>query len=819
MPELGKEKSMSEFVTVIFDANGGGITVSSKRVTRGQPYGELPPPARFGYEFDGWFTAEEGGELVTAETVVTAEISHALYAHWTKNVRSDEKLKAYRKKKASLKRQKIIIAVAVVLMAAAIAGLCVVAHMVNRTNLEDVDGTIYKIIKTDGTYILCDSDENELEKTEDGKYYVTASGSQVKLDTDTGKASIYAYVDTVGREVVGNIVTARVLAFPQVEKKNMARLTVHNEYGSYSFVGVHKNGKNEYYIDGHKTTSYDEEQFASLIVSCGYVLAMSKIEQPIADDNGEYSMYGLATETRTDASGKEYTYTPAWYELTDVNGMTYKVIVGDAIVSGAGYYVQYLNPDYPDTPFIYIVNSDIAKTVLQPVEALVQPMIVYPMTLSTYFNVEDFSFARADSDDVISFSYIPLEERQGTMSSSSPYVFHTPGMETFRAHSTNVDTCLQSFYNMSFVGVTKLAPDDEALVTYGVADPQYMIYFKYLTTDTDNGSTVKIDQYLFVSKLTERGTYYVYSMLFDMIVEVERRYLPFLDYQLMDWIDDAPYSFNLGCTDTIVLQKGSEQREFVLDNSDTAQYTYNSISAATYSSTGYYGDVTEYKLVKSNGKYAVVDGEGETPTVFAGSVNYLIKSRTKTDSKTGTTSVINDLYLIKDKSAFTVDMAGGKTGTCTLYVTQYDKKLDGVLYIFVDESSGAWGTVKREVGSASVRVTGKTNGSVTGAVTTEYFRHFFQTILYATIEGESQLTAEQQAEYKAKPDSEAELVLSISTEGGDFVFRFFRYSERKSFFTINGEGNYYMVSDRVEKIWNDALRVLAGQDVSATDKN
>ena len=112
---------MSEMITVIFDANGGGITVSNKRVTVGEPYGELPPPARFGYEFDGWFTAEEGGELITAETVVTADSSHALYAHWTKNVRSDEKLKAYRKKKASIKTQKAIIAVSVVLAVLVIA--------------------------------------------------------------------------------------------------------------------------------------------------------------------------------------------------------------------------------------------------------------------------------------------------------------------------------------------------------------------------------------------------------------------------------------------------------------------------------------------------------------------------------------------------------------------------------------------------------------------------------------------------------------------------------------------------------------------------
>ena len=81
---------MKEQVTVIFDAAGGGITVSNKRVVRGEPYGSLPTPSRFGYEFDGWFTAEVGGEKVDAETIVSAEASHPLYAHWTKNDYTDK---------------------------------------------------------------------------------------------------------------------------------------------------------------------------------------------------------------------------------------------------------------------------------------------------------------------------------------------------------------------------------------------------------------------------------------------------------------------------------------------------------------------------------------------------------------------------------------------------------------------------------------------------------------------------------------------------------------------------------------------------------
>ena len=68
--------------TVAFNANGG---VGDKSVTynHGSPLGELPTPTREGYTFVGWFTAVEGGDAVTSETVVTSDMT--IYAQWTIN--------------------------------------------------------------------------------------------------------------------------------------------------------------------------------------------------------------------------------------------------------------------------------------------------------------------------------------------------------------------------------------------------------------------------------------------------------------------------------------------------------------------------------------------------------------------------------------------------------------------------------------------------------------------------------------------------------------------------------------------------------------
>ena len=76
--------------TVTFDANGGVLIgedesggLGSGRptsVTNGCSMGELPVAIRTDYIFEGWFTATDGSEQVTAETVINSDMT--LYAHW-----------------------------------------------------------------------------------------------------------------------------------------------------------------------------------------------------------------------------------------------------------------------------------------------------------------------------------------------------------------------------------------------------------------------------------------------------------------------------------------------------------------------------------------------------------------------------------------------------------------------------------------------------------------------------------------------------------------------------------------------------------------
>ena len=69
---------------VTFNAGEGKADAETARTDKDGKLAELPDAARDGYTFEGWFTAAEGGDAVTADTVFDKDTT--VFAHWKKNV-------------------------------------------------------------------------------------------------------------------------------------------------------------------------------------------------------------------------------------------------------------------------------------------------------------------------------------------------------------------------------------------------------------------------------------------------------------------------------------------------------------------------------------------------------------------------------------------------------------------------------------------------------------------------------------------------------------------------------------------------------------
>ncbi len=71
-------------VTVSFETNGGA-TIADKTFVYGETYGALDLPAKAGYDFDGWYTAEGkriSNALGASSEQIISSAAHTLYARW-----------------------------------------------------------------------------------------------------------------------------------------------------------------------------------------------------------------------------------------------------------------------------------------------------------------------------------------------------------------------------------------------------------------------------------------------------------------------------------------------------------------------------------------------------------------------------------------------------------------------------------------------------------------------------------------------------------------------------------------------------------------
>lgn len=790
------------------------ITMSGDRA------GALPQPTRRGYTFLGWYTVPDGaagGEHINSSTVIGADAPETLvlYAHWKKSEKA---------KKSSLLTQTRAIIALVVAAVVLVGGLVLTNYIVQIYRYEDADGTEYTIRKKGGSYGLYRKDGSPCDTNDEG-YYLTSFGTQLEVDAKSGEYEVYAVVDVEGTEVLGN--ARRVLAFKQLTydkssttdySRVIRSIEVHNQQGVLDLYRPDGVDTNRFVIRGHEGTAISDELFAQLSSGCGYTISMQRLENPVrlADGSIKYAEYGLAKETRVktdkdgkpvlDENGKEvtYEYTPTWYTVRTLQpdartGVdSYTMTLGDATISGAGYYARYEGRDT-----VYILSATNLEVALQPIESLVMGRIVYPMTLNTYFNVRDFvlrtdihydrillhmaaelagildeidlnkvdlndlstltdaqraalreALDRIDKLDekqftemydrglelysrkVTAFSYVDMEQRENSLYSSYPYRMATAYMAGYRPNADNISKMLQNLYSMSFDAVKVLGPTAEQLQEYGLSEPAFDISFVY--TDADG---VEHGNHVTFSAKTAEGKYYAFADDYDMIVEIDESMVPFLSWKDIDWYDRDYFQYNI-----------AHIKEIRLDG-------------------------TAIRALDS--KYRTSAG---------------------------------DVVFRLDNTAS--DQSGG---------TNSDK-----LVSYINGLSMAY---EMEL----IRVTG-TPEMMTG---TDNFRRFVQSLLTASIEGEAGLTAEEMASLRTTDDSDCYLKITFTLDDGqkdpqkaNLVYRFYRISERRCYMTVetlatpdapsspeNGQGMFCVLRSFCDKLAADVTRLYDRIQVYPDSKN
>ncbi|MBO7296717.1 MAG: hypothetical protein J6V39_05610, partial [Clostridia bacterium] len=428
-----------------------------------------------------------------------------------------------------------------------------------------------------------------------------------------------------------------------------------------------------------------------LASACGYTISMERLADPERNPDGSirFAEYGLVAETRKDAEGKEYDYVPSKFTTTAGDGSTYTVIIGDAIVSEAGYYAQLEGRDK-----IYILSANgIKDFVLQPVEVLLTPMVTYPSSMNTYFDVEHFiirdeidhdkindlifkeaclrmgldvdSMTKEEieqidqkelakhysevsaeiydkllaehSRKVCDFSYLDLEERENTMYSSMSFKTDSEYMQGYFPSYDNVNSALYNLYSLAPLRIVKLDPDTDLMEEYGVLEPAHLITYSYDDTD-DEGNTFTVYNRISISTKSTSGIYYAYGeitaldedgeefyLYTPMLVELYESAVPFLEWSNADWYDPYFVQLNVAYVQDVIYTWGQSSIKFSIDNSATSQMIFLPGRGETH--TAKVGDKElTYTIKKVGDRYVLVDGEGN-PLSAVHTSDYMVSAQ------------------------------------------------------------------------------------------------------------------------------------------------------------------------------------------------
>ncbi len=748
-----------------------------------------------------------------------------------------------KKRSTLLKRRKLAIIAAAVAVAALAVALFLVLDYVNGTPFEDpADGRVYYIRHSknenkETVYALYDTDKKTVMPTEEQfGYYVTHAGTLVEVNAKTGEFGEMILVDTVGSEKLD--FNQRILMFPHLEQRDILSIEVTNDEGEFAFIRVDADGKinpsGSFVLANSPTVKYDQELFASLRVDAGYTLTTHKIESPIKDANGEYTEYGLVEQQRVrqvtdEATGEVieevYTYTPAFYIITDVKGNSHKVIIGDMLVTGEGYYVQYVEMDKQGNETkrdaVYVLSSSLGNSMLVAVENFVTPQITYPMEMNNYFDVDNFKLYSINEsgngykDPVVGFTYVDMSLRENKINSSIPFVF-LEGFELngYIPNYTNIDSCLQSLYSPSFSGVVKLAPTKHDLVKYGLSfevgtdedgNPVYKmlsdskIMFDFDVFDGSGKLLQTLRHTVYLSEPDEDGGRYAFTEIvplkedgtpdtrkaydLDMIVKLEQQSVAYLKWDRYDWIESSFFNVNIAFCDKITISSPNYSANFDLDNSksDMSQ------------------SVNSNNLIIHG-----TDSAGNDKTTF---------SRLERYDKSG------NLWII---TAAEVECYSPTGTQLTIETAYYEYNAMG------KQVRALQGSIPCADGS-SVYVTANEIKIVTGSGTqtilrydTNLFRSFYETLLYASISDSYVVDAETEAQIVTDENLILTLTLVTAPDSEhteETVFKFYRLTNRKAYITVNGNGGFYVLTDRVEKFISDSQRFFANQLIDSTAKN
>lgn len=506
-----------------------------------------------------------------------------------------------------------------------------------------------------------------------------------------------------------------------------------------------------------------------------------------------------------------YDYAPAVYVVVGIDPTTgqevsHKMIIGDRLVNGGGYYAQYVNNETGERrSTVYTLGSTVSASLLAPAKALVEPNIAYPTTATNYFDVIDFTISQKTDasvgsyDDVITFSYIDIADREDTVEGIHPYEFTKGEFLGFRPNYDNIDACLLSLMDPDILEICVLSPSAAEKIAYGIASPmldengnvvtdvdgnikcvydaKYKVEFDR-TVEDENGEKMRFSQTMYISEANYDGNYYVYTVIdfpektvgLDTICEVSAATLNFISWTSYDWVYPKVLQTGIIYTEEITVERPDYSAKFDINSFKEGETNVIDINATD--SLG--NDINTFGLLK------FLDRSGNTWIITVADIVVYNPAgqEIKPSSRHYEHNSMGDQVRVIDGQVTAEDGRRVRVMKDTIEIVHLDGSVETILRHH-----------------------------------TTIFKKLFTVITNISLVDSYEMTKEEEAALVNDPDKFVARITLLDEEGGLQTVELYSLTARKTYIVVNGSGGFYIPSSYVDRIFEAVDLFFAGEDI------
>jgi len=328
------------------------------------------------------------------------------------------------------------------------------------------------------------------------------------------------------------------LVFPEIPLDEIESIKVTNPYGEYTVGYDAKNATP--YIVGAEMNLYNQQELATLVLQARYMLCDRRV-----DFSGNLADYGL------DAAS-----VLATVEVKSTDGTVNTVYIGSLTHGGNGYYMKHKDKDK-----IYIGDSTVS-IFFNAATYFLSPVITKAIPEEERNYIEKMTFSK-NREPFFSCEIIPEDERVGALVNQLHRMTYPTGgyiVNTYSLYEMFSQIGALSGVSVLEYNVSKNEAFEDILVYYGFDKQSAEITFSYKGaqhTVTVGGSVTDEE--------SDEKYYYVYSTYMDTIVLLPLSSAPFLEYELIDFIQAKVFQHNINDISSVEILTRGNTREFVLE--------------------------------------------------------------------------------------------------------------------------------------------------------------------------------------------------------------------------------------------------------------